>query len=124
MSDRTDKRTTVSLAHVVWEMAEEQMQAKGFNDNFSAYCADLIRRDREKSSANNAQNVNAFFDAAAQGRIASNSSASPAFQAILADAARAAAGHDAPPAHSAAIQPATYAPRRQAKPRRPSKLKK
>jgi hypothetical protein len=30
-------------------MAEEQMKAKGFNDNFSAYVADLIRRDKERS---------------------------------------------------------------------------
>lgn len=118
MNDRTDKRTTVSLAHVVWEMAEEQMQAKGFNDNFSAYCADLIRRDREKSSANNAQNVNAFFDAAAQGRIAPNSSASPALQTILADAAAIArAGQGAQPAP---VQPTTYkAPRHPSQKRRP-----
>ena len=46
---RSDKRTTVSLARVVWDMAEEQMKAKGFNDNFSAYVADLIRRDRERA---------------------------------------------------------------------------
>jgi hypothetical protein len=50
MSERTDKRTTVSLAEVVWQMAESQMAEKGFNDNFSAYCADLIRRDRERSA--------------------------------------------------------------------------
>ena|SRR5208337_1658062 len=47
--NRSDKRTTVSLARMVWDMAEEQMQAKGFNDNFSAYVADLIRRDKERS---------------------------------------------------------------------------
>ena len=43
---RQDKRTTVSLAQVVWETAEKIMEAKGFNDNFSAYVADLIRRDK------------------------------------------------------------------------------
>jgi hypothetical protein len=48
MSERKDKRTTVSLAEVVWKMAEEQMEAKGFNDNFSSYVADLIRRDKER----------------------------------------------------------------------------
>ena len=48
MKGRKDKRTTVSLAHVVWVMAEEQMETKGFNDNFSAYIADLIRRDKER----------------------------------------------------------------------------
>ena len=49
MSERKDKRTTVSLADVVWKMAEEQMAAKGFNDNFSSYIADLIRRDKERA---------------------------------------------------------------------------
>jgi O-glycosyl hydrolase len=46
---RPDKRATVSLARVVWDMAKEQMKAKGFNNNFSAYVADLIRRDKERS---------------------------------------------------------------------------
>jgi non-homologous end joining protein Ku len=48
---RQDKRTTISLAQVVWDMAEEMMEKKGFNDNFSAYIADLIRRDKEKLEA-------------------------------------------------------------------------
>jgi hypothetical protein len=48
MKTRGDKRTTVSLAGVVWKWAEEMMVAKGFNDNFSAYVADLIRRDKER----------------------------------------------------------------------------
>lgn len=47
---RADKRTTVSLAEVIWKMAEKQMEAKGFNYNFSAYVADLIRRDKERES--------------------------------------------------------------------------
>jgi non-homologous end joining protein Ku len=50
---RTDKRTTVSLAEVVWQMAEANMQAKGFNDNFSSYVADLIRRDKEHQEKKN-----------------------------------------------------------------------
>jgi hypothetical protein len=33
---------------VVWGAAQEMMEAKGFNDNFSAYVADLIRRDKER----------------------------------------------------------------------------
>lgn len=41
-------RTTVSMANVVWEMALEMMKLKGFNENFSAYVADLIRRDKER----------------------------------------------------------------------------
>jgi hypothetical protein len=52
---RSDKRTTVSLARVVWDLAEEQMKAKGFNDNFSAYVADLIRRDKERSEEKQAE---------------------------------------------------------------------
>ena len=48
MKNRSDKRTSISLANVVWQMAVEMMQAKGFNDNFSSYVADLIRRDKEK----------------------------------------------------------------------------
>jgi len=50
MKQRDDKRTTVSLAKVVWGMAEEMMAAKGFNDNFSAYVADLVRRDQERQA--------------------------------------------------------------------------
>ena len=46
---RNDKRTTVSLAQVVWVMAEEMMAVKGFNENFSSYVADLIRRDKERA---------------------------------------------------------------------------
>jgi len=45
---REDKRTTVSLAPVLWVMAEAQMERKGFNNNFSSYVADLIRRDHER----------------------------------------------------------------------------
>jgi hypothetical protein len=43
-----DRRKTVSLAKVVWDMAEQNMKDRGFNDNFSAYIADLIRRDKER----------------------------------------------------------------------------
>ena len=48
---RQDKRTTVSLAKVIWTMAKEMMAVKGFNDNFSAYVADLVRRDKERAVA-------------------------------------------------------------------------
>ena len=51
MKNREDHRTSVSLAEVVWKLAEEMMEARGFNDNFSAYVADLIRRDRELHEA-------------------------------------------------------------------------
>jgi hypothetical protein len=54
MKARKDKRTTVSLAWVVWEMAEEMMREKGFNENFSAYVADLIRRDKERAERQDA----------------------------------------------------------------------
>ena len=49
--ERQDKRTTISLATVVWDMAEEMMARKGFNENFSAYVADLVRRDQERAAA-------------------------------------------------------------------------
>ncbi len=45
---RPDKRTTVSLDKLVWKWANQMMRAKGYNENFSAYVADLIRRDKEK----------------------------------------------------------------------------
>ncbi len=44
----TVHRTTITLADVVWEMAAELMKLKGFNNNFSSYVADLIRRDKEE----------------------------------------------------------------------------
>jgi hypothetical protein len=40
-------RHTVHLAEVIWRKAGECMTRKGFNGNFSAYVADLIRRDHE-----------------------------------------------------------------------------
>ena len=51
MKSRDDYRTTVSLAKVVWKWAEKLMKAKGFNDNFSAYVADLIRHDKERGES-------------------------------------------------------------------------
>lgn len=45
MRSRSDKRTTVSLAEVIWTQALLNMQFRGFNSNFSAYVADLIRKD-------------------------------------------------------------------------------
>ncbi len=44
-------RTSISLAYVVWEMAHKNMKALGYNQNFSAYVAALIRRDREEKLA-------------------------------------------------------------------------
>jgi len=41
------KRTTVILDQLVWALAEENMRLRGYNRNFSAYIADLIRRDLE-----------------------------------------------------------------------------
>jgi len=46
-----EKRTTVSLAKVVWDIAVEMTRTRGFNDNFSAYVADLVRRDKEREEA-------------------------------------------------------------------------
>lgn len=45
---RNDKRTTISLAEVVWKMAETRMAEEGYNDNFSQYVAELIRADRRR----------------------------------------------------------------------------
>jgi hypothetical protein len=47
----------VSLAKVVWDIAKEMMESKGFNDNFSAYVADLVRRDKEREEAKQATHV-------------------------------------------------------------------
>ena len=42
-------RVTISFPEKVDQWAEELMAEKGY-DNFSAYIADLIRRDREQRS--------------------------------------------------------------------------
>jgi len=57
MNERNDKRTTISLAVVVWEKAEFLMQHKGFNQNFSAYVADLVRRDYERVTMTEADRI-------------------------------------------------------------------
>lgn len=49
MSERGDKRTGICLDLVVWQIAEDMMRRRGFNKNFSAYVADLIRRDQERA---------------------------------------------------------------------------
>jgi hypothetical protein len=50
MLPQSEQRKTISLAPVVWVMAEAMMESKGFNNNFSSYVADLIRRDHERYS--------------------------------------------------------------------------
>ena len=45
---RNDKRTTISLAEVVWKMAETRMAEEGYIDNFSQYVAELIRADKRR----------------------------------------------------------------------------
>lgn len=57
---RRDKRITISLAQVVMTMAVENMEERGFNENFSAYIADLIRRDREREEARKAGKPSTF----------------------------------------------------------------
>lgn len=44
----TTVRTTVSLARLIWDFAEQNMQEGGFNGNFSAYVAALIREDAKQ----------------------------------------------------------------------------
>jgi hypothetical protein len=41
-------RTTIMLAKVIYEAADRLMDQQGYNGNFSAYVAALIRRDREE----------------------------------------------------------------------------
>lgn len=57
MNERNDKRTTISLAEVVWAQAEFLMERKGFNKNFSAYVADLVRRDHERFTMTEADRI-------------------------------------------------------------------
>jgi hypothetical protein len=46
--DDAEKRTSLLVSGVVWNAGQRQMSRKGFNGNFSAYIADLIRRDEER----------------------------------------------------------------------------
>ena len=41
-------KKSISLSKVVSDWADELAATKGFGTNFSAYIADLIRRDRER----------------------------------------------------------------------------
>lgn len=53
MNTKADsKRGSVSLAQVIWDKAAECMARKGFNGNFSAYVADLIRQDAAQRETN------------------------------------------------------------------------
>ncbi len=45
--EHDEKRTTVSLSRVVWQMAQFLMEEEGFNGNFSSFVADRIRRHHE-----------------------------------------------------------------------------
>jgi hypothetical protein len=47
-SESTVVKKSISLSKVVSEWADELSQKKGFGSNFSAYIADLIRRDRDR----------------------------------------------------------------------------
>jgi hypothetical protein len=57
VNERTDKRITISLAEVIWAQAEFLMERKGFNNNFSAYLADLVRRDHERFTMTEADRI-------------------------------------------------------------------
>jgi hypothetical protein len=72
--ERQDRRTTISLAAVVWDWAQEMMRLKGFNDNISAYVADLIRRDKERQE----QKTGAIFPKRGPERLELNETAPPA----------------------------------------------
>lgn len=45
---REEWRTTVSFAGVVRETMEQNMELGGYNNNVSAYLAQLVRNDRER----------------------------------------------------------------------------
>ena len=45
------RKTAISLNSVVLGWAKTLAEEKGFGSNFSAYVADLIRRDREHAEA-------------------------------------------------------------------------
>lgn len=47
MKTEKDSRKTISIAKVIMDWAEEMMLAQGFNKNFSAYVAHLIREDKK-----------------------------------------------------------------------------
>ena len=51
MSVRKTKRITISFSQIVYDMAVESMELKGFTGNLSASLADLVRRDKEKFEA-------------------------------------------------------------------------
>jgi Arc/MetJ-type ribon-helix-helix transcriptional regulator len=46
-SPKKGRRVTISLTEIVAQWADEMCELKGY-DNFSAYVADLIRRDKER----------------------------------------------------------------------------
>ena len=58
-SKEDSKRGSVSLSKVIWDKAEQAMRRKGFNGNFSAYVADLIRNDSEASATAPKKDVDA-----------------------------------------------------------------
>ena len=45
------EKLSISLSKTVYAWAQELAAAKGFDTNFSAYVADLIRRDQEREQA-------------------------------------------------------------------------
>jgi hypothetical protein len=47
-ADSTVIKRSISLSKVVSKWADELAQKKGFGSNFSAYMADLVRRDRDR----------------------------------------------------------------------------
>lgn len=53
-ADRLKSRT-ISLSKVVNKWADEMMERKGY-ENFSAYMAELIRRDKEQDDNRKAKN--------------------------------------------------------------------
>ena len=53
-------KTAISLTPVVLNWAKALAEEKGFGSNFSAYVADLIRRDQEHSQAGKSRELDEY----------------------------------------------------------------
>jgi Arc/MetJ-type ribon-helix-helix transcriptional regulator len=68
-ADSTVVKRSISLSKTVSGWADEQAEKKGFHTNFSAYIADLIRRDKERENPQAEAEVSSQRRSAAGDRI-------------------------------------------------------
>lgn len=71
-------KRSISLSPLVNKWAEELAAKRGFGTNFSAFCADLIRREQEMADANSANTVAALSESAISAAAPAALPASPA----------------------------------------------